>query len=126
MRQLGPCAPERPQVRGFVDLVAQGDRVAGPGPQQIASRQRSHQEPSIIGDAEMADFQPTQAPDRAIDKGLGRDGRERLAHELIEPEPKRALSLDCQSAQQVTFGNDAGVRRREPVRRAAARRDIER
>ena len=115
-------------VLGLVDLVAERDRLLRAQPQQIARRQRADDEAGFVDDAEMADFQPAHAADGAIDEGVGRNGRERAAHELLDAELERALAFDRERAHHVALGDDAAANRPAafPARRRAARPEARR
>ena len=67
-------------------------------------------------------FSRLMRADGAIDEGVGRDRRERPAHELLDRQLERVSALDRQRAQHVALGDDAGVSGRTafPASRPAA------
>ena len=119
MRQLGPGARQRAGVAGVLDLVAERDRLAGAQLEQVARRQRAHDGPGVIGDAEMADLEAAHAADGAVHECVGRHGGGRLRHEGFDRLREGRFAAFRQGAQEVAFGHDTGVGRRMGVVTAA-------
>ena len=78
--------------------------------------------PALVDHAEVADMEPAHPADRAIDEGIGRNDRERLAHELLDRQRQRRAAMPRDRAQEIALGDDAGVggeRAARPARTAA-------
>ena len=96
-----PRRGEAVHIVRLVDLVAERDRLAGAQAQQVARGQRADDVAGLVGDAEMADLEPVHAADGAIDEGVGRDHRERLAREAARP-ASRAHRAPCSASARNT------------------------
>src|SRR4051794_14688235 len=92
-----------------VDLVAESHGLTGPQAQEIAGGECPDHASRLIDNAEVAHVEPAHSADGAIDEGIPRDHRERIAHDALDRYRECIAPLAGQRPQDVALGDDAGL-----------------